>query len=184
MSGSHVLVVGLEPAQQQRLDTGELVLPEHLDHHTYTIVCTDPENCHGWQECLKEHVCEHGCNAREGFEENDPDGKECPGHRKKLPDLSAVGYPTEFSLNCWIGEEDFDFHGEGHTYRYGWGWTVRWKGCVVADNDWELDQDRDNLPRGSYDVDDDWDDEWCTLTVTTWPLQTGVLDTVPHSGQR
>lgn len=51
----HVLVVSLDRAAQARLDAGELVLPEHIDHHEYAIVCPPGNGCSGWEQCGEPH---------------------------------------------------------------------------------------------------------------------------------
>lgn len=149
----HILVIDLDSIEQAKLDAGEYVFPEHIDSRTYSIQCPDPKHCVGWMECNRRHICKHGHSAGDGFDENSEDGP-CPGHDDDdLP-------------NCFSGDEEFQFHGEWHTYRYGWGWTVRWPGCVVADADWDYgDVDGDRLPRGEYEVNDDWDDTSCSLEL-------------------
>lgn len=51
----HVLVVSLDSAEQARLDAGELVLPEHIEHHEYGIVCPSGNGCSGWEQCGEPH---------------------------------------------------------------------------------------------------------------------------------
>lgn len=151
----HLLRVTIPQEVQQQADAGWCVFPEHTDQHEYEIVCpASPCPDGGWMECSQEHICEHGCDAREGFEENDPDGKECPGFKKKLPGLP--GEPDEYSLNCWDGEEDFEFHGVEHTYRYGHGWTVPFEGCIVIELAYELPEGFDEVPIGDHAIETDW----------------------------
>lgn len=155
----HVLVIELDRIEQAKLDAGEYVLPEHPDSRAWRLICPGGDDCVGWTECREDHICEHGCNARDGFEENDPDGKECPGFRKKLPELAIIGYPDEWSLNCWEGKEEFEFHGVAHTYRHGWGWTMPFKGCIVAEIATDPPDGWNDRSRGEYRVDEDWFDE-------------------------
>lgn len=151
---THILVIDLDSIEQAKLDAGEYVLPEHPDSHHHWIKCIDPAHCNGWMECFRLHICPHGHDAHAGFDEPCDDGA-CPGHD-----------PDSDLPNCFSGDDEFTFHGEHHTWRYGYGWTVKWPGCVVADNDWDVDVRLDRLPRGEYEVQDDWDDTSCYLILT------------------
>lgn len=152
---SHTLILTLDSIEQAKLDAGEFVFPEHEDGRAWRIRCDDPAHCDGYIECHRQHICPHGHDACNGFDENSEDGP-CPGHADDdLP-------------NCFSGDEEFTFHGQAHTYRWGWGWTVPFIGCVVAENwDGELDRSIYTLPIGEYPVDEDWyDDSGVTLTLT------------------
>jgi len=138
----HELVIELDKATQRKLDEGYLVFPEHVDERDYRIECLDVEQCGGWQECLRQHLCKHGFPI-------------------EYDDLSIEGAcPGMVDRNC-IGEDDEEiFHGEHHTYRWGWRWTVEFKGCIVNEVNWDYDDvNGDSLPRGRYGIDDDWDDD-------------------------
>lgn len=149
----HILVIDVDTQTRKLLDEGHLMYPEHLDDRHYSVLCPHPDECNGWMECLRQHICPHGHSAGMGFEEMSSDGP-CPGH------------DNDNDPNCYSGYDEFNFHGEWHTYRYGWGWTTEWPGCVVADADidfYYLPVER--LPRGEYPVNDDWDDTYCTLEL-------------------
>lgn len=149
---SHILLVQLDYPTQQRLDAGEYVLPEHVDDRVYLIEC--PDGCDGWQTCLEKHEGQH-VDVILPADQGPDDCQQC----------------TEPPLlhTAWCGQEEFEFHGVIHTWRYGHGWTVPYPGCVVAATPWDSDFDRDDVPRGRYEVQEDWDDESCWLEFTTTP---------------
>lgn len=106
----------------------------------HDVVCLDPPSCGGWQECLDPHEVD-GVSAAEGPYDSPEDAP-------------------------WCDEEEFTFHGVLHEWRYGYGWTVPFPGCVVAANDHVCDSAYDIGRRhgeGTYVVDDEWDDTYCTL---------------------
>lgn len=181
----HILVIKLNDEQQARLAAGELVYPEDVEDREYELRCVDPSSCNGWTECPElVHRCEHGCNAADGPDENDPDGGECPGFKKKLPDLAIIGYPAEYTYNCWAGEEDFEFHGVMHTYQHGHGWVVPYPGCVV-DAIAEMPPDDAHLyPIGEHEIEDEWDDTWCYLNFAHDPGEEPNTAGEPTYGDR
>lgn len=144
----HLLVIRLDDEHQARLDAGEHVFPEHPDDRAHGVVCLDLAKCNGWETCSRQHICKHG-HVCSRYDELSMDGP-CPGEQD----------------NCWSGYDEFTFHGEEHVWRGSdYGWTVRYRGCVVSSFDYELDFCIDDLPIGQYEVEDDWDDEWCRLLL-------------------
>lgn len=148
----HILVVSLDSREQERLDAGELVLPEHIESHDHSVICPDGNGCSGWIECGDPHEVEgesaacgpYSCNC------DDENARDC---------LSGDSPPP------WYDEEEFEFHGVMHTWRSGFGWTVPYTGCIVNFGDYELPHGYEQLSLGEHKVDDDWDDEWCNLTL-------------------
>lgn len=110
--------------------------------YRWDVECLAPEKCDGWQECLEPH---------------EVDGK------------SAASGPYDCDEDApWCDEDEYEFHGVLHTWRWGNGWTVPFEGCVVSANDSTCDSVYDIAREhgaGRYQVDDDWDDETCYLTV-------------------
>lgn len=116
----------------------------------WSITCQSVDLCNGWLECRESHEID-GTSAEDG-------PYEC--------DESAA----------WCDEDVFMFHGVEHNWRYGHGWTVPYEGCVVQSADSLSDDVHDiglEYGEGTYAVEDDWDDEWCWLTVVTRVLPPG-----------
>ncbi|SIH38516.1 Uncharacterised protein [Mycobacteroides abscessus subsp. abscessus] len=149
----HVLVVSLDSEEQARLDTGELVFPEDVERHKYSIMCPGGNGCSGWLECREPHEVD-GVSADCG-----PYRCACPAGQRSQ--LGGVEEP----LAPWHDCEDFTFHGVEHTWRAGHGWTVPYPGCIVNWCDYELPAGYGELPLGEHEVDDDWDDTECYLTL-------------------
>jgi len=105
----------------------------------YSILCHNQALCDGWQTC---------------------------GH-----EACRVGSPwgDENEAEPWYEEEEWEFHGILHTFRFGYDWTVPFDGCVVAEQVDAISDAAHGLPVGEYLVDDEWDDEFCTLTRITPP---------------
>lgn len=140
---THTLSVELDSIEQERLDAGEYVFPEHPDSRGWHIRCDSPQHCNGWLECTRQHICKHGHEIV--HDELSIDGP-CPG----IDDDNCIA----------SDEEEAEFHGEWHTYRWGWGWTVPFRGCVVAENwDGDLPHGIDSLPIGEHPVEEDWYDD-------------------------
>ena len=133
----------------------------HLTVHSigqgyeYTISCP---GCVGWQECPEYHAPVR-CDDPECCLGAD-DEEDCPNSH----------------------EDPHEFHGVSHTYRWGHGWTVPYPGCVLAAQD--LGDDVYEIARtygpGDYLVDDDWDDEWATIT----PVSMADGSPLPLGGAR
>lgn len=106
----------------------------------WSITCTNPDQCNGWMECDKPHEVD-GVNAADGPNDSEEDAP-------------------------WSGYDEFEFHGEEHTWRECYGWTIAYKGCVVQGSlTAECPDELHPLRPGKWVVDDDWDDEICTLNV-------------------
>lgn len=155
----HMLVITLDHIEQAKLDAGEYVFPEHVDSRSYGTKCMATNGCGGWIECRESHEVD-GKKADCGPYDCDCGGEDGP---------SCLG-ETEADYAPWYDREEFEFHGVEHTWRYGHGWTVPYTGCIVAWGDYELPDGSEDLPRGEYQVDDDWDDTDCYLLLVASQL--------------
>lgn len=160
----HILAIRLDDREQKRLDAGELIFPEHIDSHDHSVMCPSDNGCSGWLKCHEPHEVD-GKSAKCG-----PYDCSCPDEQPSClgdePDEGDRPRPP------WHDEEDFEFHGVMHTWRYGHGWTVPFTGhCIVAWADYELPDDYEQLPLGEYNVDDDWEDTSCYLTLAGEPTK-------------
>ncbi|MFG3340561.1 hypothetical protein [Glycomyces sp. NPDC048151] len=113
--------------------------PDAEAQHRWGITCLYPDQCKGWQECNKTHEA-NGVSAANG------------------PYDAEEGAP-------WDGLDEFEFHGQEHKWVDYHGWTVPYVGCVVQGNDVEVPDELRPLRPGKWIVEDDWDDDLCTLTV-------------------
>ncbi len=155
---THLLVITLDRIEQAKLDAGEFVFPEHVDSRDYGTKCLVENGCGGWIECREPHEVD-GKKADCG-----PYDCDCPDGQPSC--LSE----TEADYAPWCDREEFEFHGVVHTWRYGYGWTVPYKGCIVAWGDYELPGCYEDLPRGEYQVEDDWEDTGCYLQLVACQL--------------
>lgn len=153
----HILAIKLDPIEQARLDSGELVFPEHVDSHDHDIVCPEGNGCSGWVGCSEPHLVD-GKSADDG------------------------PYDCDESAPYW-GKDEFEFHGVLHTWRSGYGWTMPFTGkCIV---NWvgryDLPTGYEDLPIGEHEVEDDWGDESCYLQLVARPKaeDIGSFDVTP-----
>lgn len=148
----HILEIALDSIEQAKLDAGEYVFPEHVDSREYHIRCPSGNGCSGWLSCNHPHEVD-GVSANRG-----PD--ECCGA------LFGQGHEDDCLGDSlpWRNRDEFVFHDELHMWQYGWGWVLPYVGCVV-NYDCELPDNYDDLPIGEYEVDSDWDDFSCYLTL-------------------
>lgn len=110
--------------------------PELDTEYAWSLECSDPGACPGWVECTGDHTG------------SDPEDDTSPAYEQ------------------W---DDVAIHGLPHDYRYGHGWTVPDPGCPVVNNtsfgSTYLPDEVDMTRAGRWEVDPDWDDTECTLTL-------------------
>lgn len=104
--------------------------------YDWTIECHNIDLCGGWIECREYHG-------------------------------DADGGPWECGQDDpWAEQEEYEFHGVTHTWRYEHDWTVPYHGCVpqIAGDD-SAREIAYHKGEGSWLIGDDWDDDYCYLTV-------------------
>lgn len=133
----HYVEVYMDEAYLARLAEIRPVTDEdRKDAHISQLICPDPDNCPGWEECREPHIVD-GQDAFMG------------------PYEGEEGYP-------WDDVDEFEFHGVLHTWNYGFGWTVPFKGCVAREAYDFYGETPDGIPMdrpGMYEVEEDWYDE-------------------------
>ncbi|KQU30319.1 MULTISPECIES: hypothetical protein [unclassified Rhodococcus (in: high G+C Gram-positive bacteria)] len=108
----------------------------------WRVECSDSNSCEGFMECREVHEVGKWRETAEGPYECDED---CP----------------------WYDQEEFWFHGVLHTWHSGYAWTVPYDGCPVQASVAEPPGEAYPLLVGRYEVEPDWDDEFCYVTLTS-----------------
>lgn len=145
MTVKHFVEVRIDEGYLARLAKYRPVTEEdRQDSYGSWLICSDPDNCTGWEECRESHMVD-GVSASEG-----PYAADC-----------ECGDGADECSVPWCGEEEFVFHGKLHEWNYGYGWVTAFDGCPAQSGYYETP---DGIPMdrpGVYEVEIDWGgDEW------------------------
>ena len=88
----------------------------------------------------------------------------CPGWME-CPENHAGYDPNVEESPAFDQYEDVMIHGVAHEWRTDYGWTVPFDGCPVQDGGDDASDIAHEKGVGRWEVDDDWDDTTCYLTV-------------------